>query len=54
METDKGDKGILGQRGGRNETFNRDRKKDEGAGGKERDSGSRASTAGTVLSSCVL
>lgn len=40
VETDKGDKEILGMQGGRNETFDRDRKKDEGAGGKERDSGS--------------
>lgn len=53
-EPDKGDKGILGQRGGRNETFSRHRKRDEGAGEKERDSESRVSTAGTVLSSCVL
>ncbi|AWP15369.1 Hypothetical protein SMAX5B_013943 [Scophthalmus maximus] len=43
-EPDKGDKGILGQRGGRNETFSRDGKKDEGAGEEERDANSGTDT----------
>ncbi|KAI4816401.1 hypothetical protein KUCAC02_008728 [Chaenocephalus aceratus] len=33
VETAKGDKGILGQQGGRNETLNRDGEKNGGAGG---------------------